>query len=102
MPESQNLRELKAAYRAWDESKGGSKDCWLNLMGDEVSMHSVGEEGTGLDFAKDRHSKAEAVDYLSAILKDWKMIHWMPNTFVEVLGEEPEGSSIGDFMKSEE
>ena len=83
MSDSQNLRELKTAYRAWDETKGDSKDAWLNLMGDKVCMHSVGEEGTGLDFAKDGHSKTEAVDYLAALLKDWKMIHWTPDTFVE-------------------
>ena len=83
MPDSRSLTDLTAAYRAWHESKGADRDCWLNLMGDEVSIHSMGGDGAGLDFAKDCHSKAEAVDFMATIPKDWQMIHWTPNVFVE-------------------
>ncbi len=83
MSESKNLQALKAAYQAWHDSKGHSKDTWLELMGDQVHIHSVGEQSPGLEFARDRFSKTEAVDYLLAVLKDWEMVYWSPDVFVE-------------------
>jgi ketosteroid isomerase-like protein len=81
--ESNNMTALKEAYRRWDTSKGASKEAWLELMADEVRIRSVNEHEAGLSFAKNRYSRNEAVDYLAALLKDWEMIHWTPDTFVE-------------------
>ena len=91
MPDSHNLARLKEAYRVWNDARGENKDCWLDLMGDEVCIRSVGEQGPGLDFAGECHSKKGAVDYFSAILNDWEMIHWTPHTFLE------EGGRIAMF-----
>ncbi len=43
-----NLDQLKTAYTAWDISKGKSTDTWLNIMHDEVRLHSMLETATGL------------------------------------------------------
>ena len=78
-----NLEKLKRAYQIWDSTKGSDTTCWENLFAEQVNLHSVDEQSPGMEFAKDRHSKAEASKYLSAILDNWEMLHWTPNIFVE-------------------
>lgn len=83
MSDSKNLQALRSAYQQWHETKGESQGAWLELMADEVQIHTVGEEGVGLDFAKDSRSKEEAVAFLAGICEHWDMIHWTPDAFVE-------------------
>lgn len=82
MATSAPLEMLKAAYRAWDESKGASTEAWLALMDDSVVIASMGSETKGLSFAGARRSRQQAVDYFQGLLADWSMIHWTPETFV--------------------
>lgn len=70
-----NVDRLKAAYKMWHDSKGMSQSAWLDLMADNVSIRSMAGPGPGLEFAAARHSKAETVGYLTAITKDWSMVH---------------------------
>jgi len=82
MSDNPDLDRLKSAYRTWHESKGSEADAWLSVFDDEVCMCSMDEAAAGLSFAKDRRSKQEAVGYFSALLADWDMVHWTPETFV--------------------
>jgi ketosteroid isomerase-like protein len=86
-----NLEALKAAYQAWHDTKGGRTDMWLDLFADRVCIHSTGGDSRGLQFAKPRHSRDEAVDYFTALLDDWTMIHFTPEAFVV------EGDSVAMF-----
>lgn len=79
---SANLDRLKAAYKAWHESKGRARDAWLELMSDGVEIRSAGAPARALAFTGHRHSKQGAVDYLSALLATWTMVHWTPEVFV--------------------
>lgn len=83
MPDSNDLKNLKLAYRAWHDSRGADKHRWLDLMADHVSIRGVDEQSAGLRFATDRRSREEAVEYFTAILEDWEMIHWTPDVFVD-------------------
>lgn len=76
---------LRDAYRIWNDSKGARTDAWLSLLSDGVRIRSTGGGGDvkALAFSGRGHSKTEAVEYLSVILKDWTMVHWTPLTFVE-------------------
>ncbi len=80
---SKNLENLKAAYSAWDETKGGSAEQWLELFSDSIRIRSISEDTPGLSFARDRHSKAEAVEYLTSILAEWSMVHWTVDQLLE-------------------
>lgn len=82
MSDGSNLDRLKAAYKAWIESKGAGSEPWLALFDDDFRLCSMDEATPGLSFAKDRHSKQEAVNYLTSLLADWTMVHWTPETFV--------------------
>jgi len=77
-----NLDQLKAAYKAWHDTKGASQDVWMALLSDRVHVKSMHEETPGLRFAKDRYSKQEVVEYFSGLLNDWSMDHFTPEHFV--------------------
>lgn len=78
-----NLEKVKAAYRAWNDSKGASVDTWRAMMADKVTLTSVDETTPGLFFAKNRVSREDAVAYLSGITEGWSMVHFTPQYFLE-------------------
>lgn len=82
MPDNPNLERLKAAYAAWHDSKGRSPEIWLTLFADEVCICSMDDTSRGLDFAGERFSKQDAVGYFTALLQNWTMVHWTPESFV--------------------
>ncbi|MDQ6434616.1 nuclear transport factor 2 family protein [Mesorhizobium sp. LHD-90] len=82
MTENPNLARLKAAYQAWNDRKGDSLKEWADLMDDQCRIASIHEDAPGLSFAADRNSKQECLDYLSAILKEWTMVHFTPEIYV--------------------
>ena len=82
MPETDNLERLKSTYKAWNDSKGMDSLAWLDLMDDSFRLASVGEQVKALSFAKPRKSKQDAVDYLMSLTRDWRMVHWTPQTYV--------------------
>lgn len=80
---SANLDRLKAAYKAWHDSKGMSQQSWLDVMSDNVAIRSTGAPVQALAFAGQRHTKQGAVAYMTSLLGTWSMVHWTPETFVE-------------------
>lgn len=93
MASNTNLERLKTAYKLWNETKGFGPRIWDDLLADNIHLESVDEQAPGLSFAKDRHSKDEVISYLSAILTDWQMVHYTPDTYV------CEGDNIAMFGK---
>lgn len=84
MPDSQNLLNLKAAYTKWNDNKTREKvDAWRGLLADTCQIGSVDETRPGMSFATPRKSKQQALDYLTAIFKEWKMVYFRPQIFVE-------------------
>jgi ketosteroid isomerase-like protein len=91
MKDTSDIERLKAAYKAWHETKGEDASVWLDLMDDDFRLMSIGEETRGLAFAKERNSREEAVRYLAGLLEEWRLVHWTPETFVR------EGDRIAMF-----
>lgn len=89
-----DLERLKAAYKAWNDTKGGSSDVWLALLADSFSLRSMGHSSPGLTFAKERVSRQEALEYLTQLLSDWSLVYWIPETFVR------EGDQIAVFGRT--
>jgi ketosteroid isomerase-like protein len=78
---SDNLSRLKACYKAWNDTKG-DREAWRELLAEPFTLQSIDEHARGLGFAKDRFSREETLDYLTAIFKEWEMLHFTPETFV--------------------
>ena len=78
-----NLDNLRAAYRAWHDSKAGSGNVWLDLMSDDVDFRSSGSpDHPALAFATHRKTKQEVVGYFTALNREWLMQHFTTETYV--------------------
>ncbi len=83
MPDGSHLERLKAAYAEWDRTKGGNHEQWLEVLGENMHIRSVGGENAGLEFAAPCSSKQDALRYFTGLLGAWDMIHWTPEVFVD-------------------
>lgn len=78
-----NIEKLKAAYRAWHESKAASGAVWLELMSDDVDFRSSGSpDHPALAFGTNRRSKQEVVGYFTSLAAEWSMVHFTTETYV--------------------
>lgn len=80
---SETLTRLKAAYKAWHDTKGRSVDRWLPLFADTVDFRSLADGKGHLPFSARRQSKQDLEGYFRAVDADWEMIHYTPSYFVE-------------------
>jgi ketosteroid isomerase-like protein len=74
---------LKQAYAAWSETKGQTADQWLDLLGDQIEMRSVLAPELPDDLAAHRVSKAAAMEYFETLGRDWEMIEFRPDRFID-------------------
>ena len=44
--------KLRAAYKAWHDSKGGSIQTWLDLMADRLRFHSLANGAEHVEWTK--------------------------------------------------
>lgn len=76
------LNKLRAAYRAWHDTRGKSVDAWMALMADDIEMRSVADGAPGMEFSAPRTGKDTLHHYFSALAADWEMIHYTPEHFL--------------------
>lgn len=88
------LNQLKSAYKTWGDTKGegdAARNAWFALAADNVRIASMHDAAPGLAFAKPRKSRDEFIEYLTSLVKDWEMVHWNAETFVN------EGDQVAMF-----
>ena len=78
----QALPRIKAACRAWNDTKGGSIDTWLDLVADQVDWRSLGDGRLGIPWTKKGKSKDEVRAYLSGLTSTFRMGHYTMERFV--------------------
>jgi ketosteroid isomerase-like protein len=89
MTGNSNLQLLESAYKAFEASTGDAS-AWLPLMPNDFRLASMAD-GAGpslsdgkeaMSFAKTRNSKEEVLAYFSDLIRDWRLVHWTPETYV--------------------
>jgi ketosteroid isomerase-like protein len=75
--------QLRKAYAIWSESKGAVSDPWLDLFADQIELRSVLTPDLPDDFAALRHSRAGAMEYFQTLARDWEMIAFDVDRFVD-------------------
>ena len=75
--------QLKQAYSTWSASKGMSADHWFDLFADQIEMRSVLAPDLPDDLAAHRVSKAAAMEYFQTLGRDWEMIEFVPERFID-------------------
>jgi ketosteroid isomerase-like protein len=76
------MAKLRAAYRAWHDTRGRSVATWVALMADDIEMSSAADGAPGMEFSARRTGKAAADGYFSALAADWEMVHYTAEHFL--------------------
>src|SRR5262245_49511094 len=77
-----NVEKLRHVYQAWNDTRGGSVRAWLDLMADDVLIHSPGNHACGLDFDAGNRGRDKAEQYFAGLTDAWEMIHFTPVEFI--------------------
>ena len=80
--EQENVAMLKSAYQEWHDSKATSVDHWLDLMADEVSVHSLAEGAAGVEWTQQCCTKPDLRRYFEGMALDWEMIHYTIEQYI--------------------
>jgi uncharacterized protein len=70
------IEGLKAAYKAWSDTRGGSIETWGNLLADTVDFRSLADGRLGIPWTKTRRSPAEVREYLHGLTSTFAMDHY--------------------------
>lgn len=71
-----DLERIRAAYQAWNDTKGGSVQHWLDLMSPTVRFRSLAGGAPGLEFTSECECSGDVERYFGALSQDWNMQHY--------------------------
>ena len=71
-----DLDRIRAAYQAWNDTKGQSMQHWLDLMSPSVRFRSLAGGAPGLEFTQDCQCSSDVERYFGALAQDWTMDHY--------------------------
>lgn len=74
--------ELKAAYKSWNETRGGSIATWMAFFADEIDLRSLSAGRPGLEWTKSRLSREGVAAYLEGLTSQFAMIHYTVERYV--------------------
>jgi ketosteroid isomerase-like protein len=81
--EAKNVEILKAAYKNWSDSKGGSVDHWLKVCDANISFGSLAQgEAPAANYLTAYSSRDALKDYFEGLSRDWEMLDWKTNDFI--------------------
>lgn len=78
-PGTTDLERIRAAYQAWNDTKGKSMQHWLDLMSPNVRFRSLAGGAPGLEFTQDCQCSGDVERYFGALSQDWTMEHYTVN-----------------------
>lgn len=84
--EKSNIALLNAAYKHWNDTKGGNIGEWLAMMDDNIKFGTLAEGAGPMIFDHCRNAKAGVEAYLQALLEHLEMIHYTVDEYI-VQGE---------------
>jgi len=73
---------LKAAYKAWHETKGESVETWLELLAGEVDFRSLANGQLGVPWTKTRSNPEDVREYLLGLTSTFRMEHYTVDRYV--------------------
>jgi hypothetical protein len=77
-----NVEKLRVAYQRWHDSGGTSVSTWLDLSADDIAVRSAADGSPGLEYSAPATGRADLERFLTAITKDWEMLHFTPDDFI--------------------
>ena len=81
--EAGNVEILKAAYKRWSDSKGGSVDDWMKICADNIAFGSLAQGALpGAQYMTAYSSRDTLKDYFAGLARDWEMLDWTVEHFI--------------------
>lgn len=77
-----NVAMLKEAYSQWSAQDVDGYDCWTTILAEEISLGSLANGSPEMPFTAPRRSKAQVLDYLDELKRDWDMISFDMNDYI--------------------
>ena len=71
-----HVETKRRAYGAWNDSKGANREIWLDLVSDDLEIHSVARQPRGLSFTGDHTGRRKLDDYLRTLIDKWEMRYY--------------------------
>jgi ketosteroid isomerase-like protein len=81
--EAGNVEILKAAYKSWSDSKGGSVDDWMKICADNIAFGSLAQGALPTAQYMTAYSSRDALkEYFGGLARDWQMLDWTVEHFI--------------------
>ncbi len=80
--ETEIQRRVRAACQAWNDTKGGSIDTWLQLFAEDGHLVSIAGGRPGVEFSAPVHNRAQLRRYLEQLMADWEMLYYTMDDFI--------------------
>jgi ketosteroid isomerase-like protein len=80
--EAQNVELLKACYKLWNDSKGGSVEHWMGFVSEDVQFGSIARGAAPLAFTEPRSNREAVRGYFNGLLSEFEMIHYTIHDYV--------------------
>jgi hypothetical protein len=78
-----NVEILKAAYKRWSDSKGGSSDAWIKICADDIKFGSLAQGAAPrAEYLTAYSSRSALKDYFEGLSRDWEMLDWKVNQYI--------------------
>jgi ketosteroid isomerase-like protein len=78
-----NLEILRSAYSGWSGTRGGNVAEIMALFADDVEMHSALSADIEHPIAGVQLGRAGAQAYFDRLLRDWEMLDWEVQQYVD-------------------
>lgn len=76
MVSANTLKEVEAAYKTWNASKGATAQPWFDLMADSVSWRSIAGGAKHMEFTRPYSTRQQVQEYFEELAKNWQMIFY--------------------------
>jgi ketosteroid isomerase-like protein len=76
-----NVKNLREAYKSWNDSRGASLEKWMDLMDENIVFRSLAGGAKGMEFTLECRNKSDVERYFKGLGTDWEMLHYTPEEF---------------------
>jgi ketosteroid isomerase-like protein len=81
--EAGNVEILKAAYKRWGDTKGGSVDDWMKICADNIAFGSLAQGAVpSAQYLTAYNSRDSLKSYFEGLARDWEMLSWEVKQFI--------------------
>ena len=81
--EAGNVEILKAAYKRWSDTKGGSVDDWMKICADNIAFGSLAQGAVpSAQYLTSYNSRDSLKSYFDGLARDWEMVSWEVEHFI--------------------